>query len=634
MNLRTKLIATITACSLLPLVALAWISHTNAQKALGAQVEASLLNSSSDRMRLLETFFAESVTDVRTWSNLGIMQDLLTDDEEGELSAELARLQNRYPHFSEITALNGEGRIVSSSLSERSDTPFSDQEALFETASSAPLYQSPVTGDPMSGHPVLLLGVSVRASYDPDTVIGVLIGVVDWEKINARLSTQTVNAEPQDQHHRLVLRDSNGVTLYQTAEGTPIGNVDLPASSGIKTIDFDGRQYLTATQHSRGHGEFSNPGWQLHEMLDARIAYQAVTRLKNQALLIGALAIAAVLVASFMASQHIVRPIRRVVRRLKDISSGGGDLTVTLEVDGSDEISQLSAAFNDFVRKIRGIITTTAAATNELASIVDESHQVTRQTQQGVLQQQAQIDQMASAINQMSATVNEVASNTMEAAEAANDAQLQATNGQELIEETIKTIEQLAGEVSNASGVIVELARDSDQVGSVLGVIRNIAEQTNLLALNAAIEAARAGESGRGFAVVADEVRALAQRTQNSIEEIEAIIERLQSQSNKAVSVMQNGSRVATQGTVRVGDAGSALSSILTAVERISRMNELIATSAQEQSHVADEVNKNILVIAEVAEQTAAGASQTASACNEMQQQSRNLKELVAQFRT
>jgi methyl-accepting chemotaxis protein len=240
---------------------------------------------------------------------------------------------------------------------------------------------------------------------------------------------------------------------------------------------------------------------------------------------------------------------------------------------------------------------------------------------------------VATAINQMSAKVQEVARNAVEAASAAQQADQTFNEGKLVVDRVIGAIGDLSNEVEKASGVIKQLETESNNIGSVLDVIKSIAEQTNLLALNAAIEAARAGEQGRGFAVVADEVRTLAGRTQSSTQEIEEMISKLQAGTSNAVKVMDQGMSMSRVGVDQAALAGEALQTINTAVEHISVMNSQIASAAEEQSSVTEEINRSIISINQVADQTSSGAQQTAAASDDLAKLTEQLKGLVDHFK-
>ena len=378
----------------------------------------------------------------------------------------------------------------------------------------------------------------------------------------------------------------------------------------------------------------------LEEVTDAAVEGQAdeIDGAKSSAygwisfsLVLGLLVAAAAILYSVL---FIARPLKQVADSLLDISQGEGDLNVTLNAASKDEIGDIGRGFNLFVEKIRNTITQVAAATAQLGTAATELSAITEQTNQNVVQQLAETDQVATAMNEMAATVGEVAQNASSAADSANQANTATGSGQQVVSATIKTINTLAHEVENASAAIQQLARDSDEIGTVLDVIRGIAEQTNLLALNAAIEAARAGEQGRGFAVVADEVRTLAQRTQQSTQEIQGMIERLQSGTANAVTVMERGRTQAAEGVSEAAEAGKALDTIAREVTSINDMNALIASAAEEQSSVAEEMNQNITSISQLAQQTADGSNQTALASEELARLANDLQQLVGQFKT
>jgi methyl-accepting chemotaxis protein len=329
----------------------------------------------------------------------------------------------------------------------------------------------------------------------------------------------------------------------------------------------------------------------------------------------------------------ISRPLEVAHAAMADIAEGEGDLTRRLDASGRDEISQLAGAFNVFVEKIQAMVGHVAQSTNQLASTAEQMSIVTEETREGMHRQRAETDQVATAMNQMTATVQEVARNASSAAASAHHADEQATQGKQVMGQSMKANDLLAKEVERAAEVIERLEGESESIGKVLEVIQEIAEQTNLLALNAAIEAARAGEQGRGFAVVADEVRTLANRTQHSTQEIQQIIERLQTGATEAAQVMVEGKSRAQESVELVDKAGEALDVIVGAVDTISTMNTQIASAAEEQTAVAEEINRNIVNITQVAEGTSNGAQQTSAASEQLARLASELQTLVGRFR-
>ena len=338
-----------------------------------------------------------------------------------------------------------------------------------------------------------------------------------------------------------------------------------------------------------------------------------------------------VFVAIFI-SRMIAAPLRNVVDRAQSIA--GGDLTGDpLKVSGDDEITELTVAINEMSSGLRNMVQQVSGATGQLGSAAEEMSAVTMQTSQGIEEQRAQTDELATAMNEMAATVQEVARHALEAANGASTANDESSNGRQVVNDAVNTIDSLSQAIGKAAEAIQRVEADSDRIGTVLDVIRGIAEQTNLLALNAAIEAARAGEQGRGFAVVADEVRTLAGRTQDSTQEIQTMIESLQAGSKEAVQLMDQSREQSQMGVEQTAKAGDALSAIADAVEGINDMNTQIASAAEEQNSVAEEINRNVVSISQVADESAQGAEQTARASEDLAKLATDLQQMVAQFK-
>nr|WP_286674989.1 methyl-accepting chemotaxis protein [Pseudomonas subflava] len=311
----------------------------------------------------------------------------------------------------------------------------------------------------------------------------------------------------------------------------------------------------------------------------------------------------------------------------------GGDMTVHVNVRSQDELGELGEVFNGTVSRIRDLIELVGQTVTEVERQADRVELVSGSSSQAVNAQRGQIEQVATAMNQMSATAQEVARSAAAAVGSAQSVNDETVSGRAMVESQVGSIRRLASEIDQSVGVINKLASDSAAISQVLDVIKGIAEQTNLLALNAAIEAARAGEQGRGFAVVADEVRNLAKRTQQSTEEIEQMIGRLQNGVGATVTAM-NGSHKMVESTVnQSSQVQQALENILGAVGMIVDQNQQIAAAAEQQTAVAHDIDMNIVEINQAGERTAEGAVETEQASRELSSQVARLKELISTFR-
>lgn len=336
-------------------------------------------------------------------------------------------------------------------------------------------------------------------------------------------------------------------------------------------------------------------------------------------------------VAAVMITRQITRPLRETLEVVERIASG--DLSHNLQVTRRDDLGILQQGIARMGTTLRDLISGIRDGVTQIASAAEELSAVTEQTSAGVNSQKVETDQVATAMHEMTATVQEVARNAEQASHAAAAADDEARAGDNVVNQAIDQIERLAVEVGRSTQAMAVLQEESDKIGSVMDVIKAVADQTNLLALNAAIEAARAGDAGRGFAVVADEVRALAQRTQNSTEEIQTLVAALQS-GTQQVAVVMNNSRTLTDSSVNLTrQAGTSLQGITRTVSNIQSMNQQIAAAAEQQSAVAEEISRSILNVRDVSEQTAAASDETAKSSVELARLGTQLQAMVSHFK-
>lgn len=499
--------------------------------------------------------------------------------------------------------------------------------------------------------------VMLSSFIEPIMIDGAFQGIVGAD-LSVNFIQDKLNAADQKLYNgagELALIASNGRLVAYTKDISKLGEkasdiLDASKIAGLSQIGLGDVRYELDKEHNRiqlflpfGIGS-TDARWTLmlqlpldvvmadSQKLQSDLAAQRKTDIFGMTM-VGLLIAGLGLLVIWLVGHGIARPLKQMVAMLDDIAQGEGDLTRRLTSDRADELGSIAKGFNTFLSKLQVMITQVVGSVQKVSDSSEHTADIAIRTNMGVHKQLAEIDLVATAVHEMTSTAQDVARNATHAAQAANHADEAAHKGMKIVQNTSVSISALAVEIGRAVTVVQTLAKDSENINAILVAIRGIAEQTNLLALNAAIEAARAGEQGRGFAVVADEVRNLAQKTQQATEEIQTMIQQLQSGTRQVVKVMEDSQIKTDESVSHAAQAAQALETITKAVSVINDMNTQIASAAEEQSAVAEDINRNVINIGQVADEVAGGADESSKASAELTKLAEQQRRLINQFK-
>lgn len=471
-------------------------------------------------------------------------------------------------------------------------------------------------------------GIAAKKSFSSDTFIGLSNYYKQLILIKQSLSHSFISALGIDQSLSVL------ESVHQDAERKLSEFLDVTKNKLLdpETIQVSSDEYFSlGTQVIQLSSLLFDKTYQeiqiALEKREANIKFEVLINISSSLLLVLS---AIYLFASFY--YGMLDSITRIETCVNTVADG--DLTTNIEIQSNDEMKHIGSNINRMIEHTKALVNKVHLATNDLVETASDNNRSASATSERIYQQNVEVEQVATAMNEMSATVQEVAANAEQTAQSTASADRDAKAGYQILQSSIRSINELADELEGASDSINDLQNNVKGISSVLDVIQGIADQTNLLALNAAIEAARAGESGRGFAVVADEVRTLASKTQESTEEIRQMIQKLQESASHSVKAMLSGNEKSQKTVVDAQDAGKALKQISESVGHISLMGEQIASASTQQSSVAEEINKSIMSVKDISELTGQSAKDSAENSQFLDTVAKNLKELLAKFKT
>ncbi len=483
--------------------------------------------------------------------------------------------------------------------------------------------------DAATGQMVITIGTAVKKA-------GQTLGVVGAD-LTLETITDNINSLNFNGMGYAFLVNSDGKILVHPNKELATKNLKdiygqaTPAiSTNISEVKFDGKTRIVTFAPIKGLG---NTNWYVGLSIDKEKAFSALSDFRTTAIIATLIAVISIIALLGLLIRLLMQPLHVMTRAMQNIAEGEGDLTRRLNVESQDEFGTLGTAFNHFVQRIHTSISEVASATEHVNEVALRVVSASNSSMVNSDEQANRTNSVAAAINELGAAAHEIARNAAQASHQASDARGLAEEGQQVVERSINSMQQLSQMLSTSSGHIESLNDKTVNIGQILEVITSISQQTNLLALNAAIEAARAGEAGRGFAVVADEVRNLAHRTQESAQQVQTMIEELQISARESVSTMEESQRHSQNSVEIANRAGERLVSVTERIGEIDGMNQSVATATEEQTSVVESINVDITEINTLNQEGVENLQSTLRACSDLEQQAARLKHLVGSFR-
>lgn len=653
--------------ALLAIVAVVAVSY------IGRAAQQSVENQLADRVALeaekMEGFFSRYAQSARTFLNNPFLLDFFArHTQRGVNDQSLPQADNIYTLFNNIS--QPDANIKSAFFGSAATSEYFYEEGRVGVETSGPDAYNPDKGYFATQRPWFSQAVEQGKLYvtkpavdsqdgsvsaviqAPVSYQGTLLGVGGIDILISTLADVLNTVKYQGEGTAFLLDAEQNIVYFPSQDKplplhTPLAELDSVLSNaqgfgtiarniadndtGMATVMFNGEPHVVLFEHIQP--DTASMNWSMGLLIPESLVTAPVRQALISAIVAALVIITLVMVITYATGSTVVAPIVRMKNAMADIARGDGDLTKRLEVKSQDEIGQLANEFNRFTDKLRELLNQTAQNTEAVAAAAQQLKDVSHSTSAEISQERDQVDNVSSAVTEMATTVTEISSNAAQSSQAATQADEQVRNGTREAQDTMAEIQSLADAINEAVTVVGGLSQESDSIGAVIDVINSIAEQTNLLALNAAIEAARAGEQGRGFAVVADEVRSLASRTQDSTDDIRRMVERLQSMAGQADKVMQEGKSRSQRGVEKTASVVKALEGISGSISTVQSQSGYIADATEQQSVVAEDINRSLVKITGLSDKTSDHAFQLAAQATQLSGVANELKQVVNQFK-
>ncbi|WP_286263371.1 methyl-accepting chemotaxis protein [Thalassotalea atypica] len=657
MKLKNTLLVTFVVIGLLPTLLTSLISNMLASNAIETQAFNQLISVRENKRAQIEDYYQQREHDISLLA--ATTQKILTSQNIASLTESAHDNHDYFKQYIEtygyydFFVIDNHGQIVYT-VTKEADYQTNLLNGAYQSSGLAALYrrvqQSKVIGisdfsryAPSNNEPAGFIAHQVKIDSGTNFTIALQLSL---DKINDLMKERAGMGETGESYligPDLLMRsdsflDPTGHSVIASFAGnvknngvdTEAARLALNGKTGSKIIiDYNGNPVLSAYTSV----DIDGTRWGLLSEIDVAEAFQPVTTLQwtiFTLLLICALIIVA---AALICSKSVLKPLGGEPNDMQEITETIAEGNLTVAFDHKHANASVYGAMKRMTSQLQVMVGEIISNSHHLASVSEQTSALSLQSSTSLKEQQSNIEQAATAIEEMSMTINEVAHNAANVSSSSQSAKAASINASQMLTSTVDDLEQLDDEITKTSLVIESLEAGSNEIGSVLEVIRGIAEQTNLLALNAAIEAARAGEQGRGFAVVADEVRTLASKTQESTSNIESMIENLQNSSNEAVAAMSSSRSICEHTKTNAETTSQAIKQMSVEIDHISEMTELIATSVEEQSCVSTEISQNVTQINDAANENSASAEQVTTASEHINAIAESLNQLTLKFK-